>query len=80
MFTQEDVHIIAAELPSNAIEEIAHKAGVSRATTYRFFQGLKVRQHNQERIYLAALKVIEKDKARTKKIREERARILNKTA
>ena len=77
MFTQADVDMIALELPSAAIGQIASKAGVSKPTVYRFFQGIKVRPDSQERIYLAALKVIQKEKARIRRIREKRAGVLN---
>lgn len=77
MFTQEDVDMIAVELPSSAMEMIATKAGVSKPTVYRFFQGIKIREQSGERIYLAALKLIQKNKARAKRIRAKRAKILN---
>lgn len=76
MFTQEDVNIIKKELPSSAIMEIHKKTGISRPTIYRFLNGEKIRSAYQHRIYLAALKIIEKDKIRTNKIMQERGRIL----
>lgn len=78
MFTQQDVDMIIGELPSSAIQEIASKTGISRPTVYRFFRGEKIRSQFQERIYLAALKIIERDRNRTQKIMEQRTRILNK--
>lgn len=76
MFTQEDVNIIKNELPTSAIMEIHRKTGISRPTIYRFLNGEKIRSRFQERIYLAALKIIEQDKIRTNKIKKERKRIL----
>lgn len=76
MFTQEDVNIIKKELPTSAIMEIHRKTGISRPTIYRFLKGEKIRSRFQERIYLAALKIIEQDKIRTDKIKRERKRIL----
>lgn len=76
MFTQEDVNIIKNELPTSAIMEIHRKTGISRPTIYRFLKGEKIRSRFQERIYLAALKIIEQDKIRTDKIKKERKRIL----
>lgn len=77
MFTQEDVNIIANELPSSAVIEIAKKTGISRPTIYRFLKGNKIRTSFQERIYVAALKIIERDKIKTQKIKEQRSRILS---
>ncbi len=77
MFTQEDVNIIANELPSSAVIEIAKKTGISRPTIYRFLKGNKIRTGFQERIYVAALKIIERDKIKTQKIKEQRSRILS---
>lgn len=77
MYTQDDVDMIAVELPSSAMEKIATKAGVSKPTVYRFFQGVKIREQSQERIYQAALQVIQKNKTRKKKLQEKRAKILN---
>ncbi len=77
MFTQEDVNIIANELPSSAVMEIAKKTGISRPTIYRFLNGNKIRSNYQERIYVAALKIIERDKIKTQKIKEQRSRILS---
>lgn len=79
MFTQEDVDMIVNELPSSAIIEIAEKTGISRPTVYRFFNGTKIRTDLQERIYVAALKIIERDRNRSQKIKDERSRILNNT-
>lgn len=80
MFTQEDVNIIKKELPTSAIMDIHKKTGISRPTIYRFLNGKKIRSTFQERIYLAALKFIERDKIKTNKIKKERIRILGKTA
>ncbi|MFY9308201.1 MAG: hypothetical protein WAQ28_04035 [Bacteroidia bacterium] len=77
MFTQEDVNIIANELPSSAVIEISKKTGISRPTIYRFLKGNKIRSRLQERIYMAALKIIERDKIKTQKIKQERSRILS---
>ncbi|MGE0566423.1 MAG: hypothetical protein AB7O73_00625 [Bacteroidia bacterium] len=79
MFTQEDVNIIKNELPTSAIMEIHRKTGISRPTIYRFLKGEKIRSRFQERIYLAALKIIEQDKIRTEKIKKQRKRILKHT-
>lgn len=76
MFTQEDVNIIKKELPTSAIMEIHQKTGISRPTIYRFLNGEKIRSQFQERIYVAALKIIERDKIKTSKIKRERLRIL----
>lgn len=78
MFTQEDVNIIANELPSSAVIEISKKTGISRPTIYRFLKGNKIRSRLQERIYMAALKIIKRDKIKTQKIKQERSRILSK--
>lgn len=75
MFTQEDVNRIALELPAKAMQDIASKAHVSRPTVYRFFQGIKVRQ--QERIYMAALSVIERDRIRVQRVREKHAKLFS---
>lgn len=80
MFTQEDVNIIKKELPTCAVMDIHKKTGISRPTIYRFLNGKKIRSTFQERIYLAALKFIERDKIKTSKIKKERIRILGKTA
>lgn len=77
MFTQEDVNIIANQLPSSAVMEIAKKTGISRPTIYRFLKGNKIRSQHQQRIYVAALKIIERDKIKTEKIKERRSRILS---
>lgn len=77
MFTQEDVNIIKKELPTSAVMEIHKKTGISRPTIYRFLGGEKIRSGYQERIYMAALKIIERDKLKTNKIKRERLRILN---
>lgn len=77
MFTQTDVDMIVNELPSSAIMEISEKTGISRPTVYRFFKGVKIRSSLQERIYVAALKIIERDRNRSQKIKDERDRILN---
>ncbi|MBI2723385.1 MAG: hypothetical protein HYX39_14520 [Bacteroidetes bacterium] len=77
MFTQEDVNIIANELPSSAVIEISRKTGISRPTIYRFLKGNKIRSRFQERIYIAALKIIERDKIKTQKIKQQRSRILS---
>lgn len=79
MFTQEDVNIIANELPSSAVIEISKKTGISRPTIYRFLKGNKIRSGFQERIYIAALKIIERDKIKTQKIKQQRSRILSET-
>lgn len=76
MFTQEDVNIIKEALPSSAIMEIHEKTGISRPTIYRFMKGEKIRWHLQQIIYVAALKIIERDKIKTNKIKKERSRIL----
>ncbi len=76
MFTQEDVNIIKNELPTSAIMEIHSKTGISRPTIYKFLKGEKIRSKSQERIYLAALKIIEREKLKTDKIKKERIRIL----
>ena len=78
MFTQEDVNIIKNELPTSAIMEIHERTGISRPTIYRFLKGEKIRSRFQERIYIAALKIIERDKVKTDKIKKERSRILGK--
>ena len=80
MFTQEDVNIIKKELPTSAIMDIHKKTGISRPTIYRFLNGKKIRSTFQERIYLAALKFIERDKIKTNKIKKERILIRVKTA
>lgn len=77
MFTQEDVNIIANELPSSAVIEISKKTGISRPTIYRFLKGNKICSKFQERIYVVALKIIERDKIKTQKIKQERLRILS---
>ncbi len=76
MFTQEDVNIIRNELPTSSVMEIHKKTGISRPTIYRFLNGEKIRYISQERIYVAALKIIERDKIKTNKIKKERSRIL----
>ncbi|MBS1635413.1 MAG: hypothetical protein JST26_05775 [Bacteroidetes bacterium] len=80
MFTQEDVDMIAGELPPSAVGEIARKTKISRPTIYRFLNGERIRTRYQEQIYLAALKIIEHDRNRTQKIKELRTQILNKPA
>ena len=77
MFTQDDVNIIKDELPSSAVIEIAKKTGISRPTIYRFLKGKKIRSGFMEIIYVAALKLIERDRIKTQKIKEQRSRILN---
>lgn len=77
MFTQEDVNIINNELPTSAVMEISKKTGISRPTIYRFLKGNKIRTSYQERIYVTALKIIERDKIKTQKIKEQRSRILS---
>ncbi len=77
MFTQEDVNIIADKLPSSAVIEISKKTGISRPTIYRFLKGNKIRSRLQEHIYIAALKIIERDKIKTQKIKQQRSRILS---
>jgi len=77
MFTQEDVNIIRNELATSAVMEISKKTGISRPTIYRFLSGEKIRSRFQERIYVAALKIIERDKIKTSQIKQERSRILN---
>lgn len=78
MFTQDDVNIIKNALPTSAIMEISKMTGISRPTIYRFLGGRKIRYRFQEKIYVAALKFIERDKIKTKKIKKERSRILGK--
>lgn len=80
MFTQEDVNIIALELPAGAIAEISRETTISRPTVYRFFNGKKIRNASQSRIYLAALKIIKRDREATRKIIQERTRILGEPA
>jgi len=80
MFTQNDVDILLKELPSNAVLDIYKDTGISRPTIYRFLDGKKIRSGLQERIYISALKVIEQDKIKTRKIKQERSRILNEPA
>lgn len=77
MFTQDDVNILQKELPTSAVMEISKKTGISRPTIYRFLNGDRIRSRLQERIYVAALKIIERDKIKTNKIKQERSRILN---
>jgi len=76
MFTQEDVNIIVSELPTGAITEISRETTISRPTVYRFFNGKKVRPASQSRIYMAALKIIQRDREATRRIIQERSRIL----
>ena len=80
MFTQKDVDILNNELPTSAVMEIHKKTAISRPTIYRFLHGLKVRSSIQDRIYIAALEVIEQDKIITRSIKRERARILQEPA
>lgn len=77
MFTQNDVDILKKQLPTSAIMEIFKRSKVSRPTIYRFLKGKKVRYSLQLKIYSAALKIIERDKIRTEKIKLQRERILN---
>ena len=77
MFTQDDVNSLQKELPTSAVMEISKRTGISRPTIYRFLNGDQIRSRLQERIYVAALKIIELDKIKTNKIKQERSRILN---
>lgn len=77
MFTQDDVNILKNQLPTSAVMEIFKRTKVSRPTIYRFLNGEKVRYALQLKIYSAALKIIERDKIRTGKIKQQRERILN---
>jgi DNA-binding IclR family transcriptional regulator len=77
MFTQHDVNILKNQLPTSAVMEIFKRTKISRPTIYRFLNCEKVRYSLQLKIYSAALKIIERDKIRTGKIKQERARILN---
>ncbi len=77
MFTQTDVNILKKELPTSAVMEINKRTGISRPTIYRFLSGEKIRTGLQIRIYTTALKIIERDKITTGKIKQERSRILN---
>ena len=77
MFTQEDVNILTNELSKSAVMEISKRTRISRPTIYRFFKGEKICSKLQIRIYRAALKIIERDKIDTSKVKQERSRILN---
>lgn len=77
MFTQSDVNILKKELPTSAVMEINKRTGISRPTIYRFFNGDKICSRLQIRIYTTALKIIERDKITTGKIKQERSRIFN---
>jgi|CXWL01.1.fsa_nt_gi predicted transcriptional regulator len=77
MFTQTDVNILKRVLPTSAVMEINKRTGISRPTIYRFLNGEKIRTRLQIRIYTTALKIIERDKITTGKIKQERSRILN---
>ena len=76
MFTQKDVDILNEALPSNAIMDIHKKTTISRPTIYRFLNGCKIRTFLQEKIYIAALEVIEEEKIRLQRIKKKRSRIL----
>lgn len=77
MFTQDDVNILKNQLPTSAVMEIYRRTRISRPTIYRFLNGEKIRYRLQLKIYSAALKIIERDKIKTGKIRQERSRIFN---
>lgn len=77
MFTQDDVNILKNQLPTSAVMEIYRRTRISRPTIYRFLNGEKIRTRYQLRIYSAALKIIERDKIKTGKLRQERSRIFN---
>jgi predicted transcriptional regulator len=77
MFTQSDVNILKEQLPTSAVMEIFKRTKISRPTIYKFLNGEKIRSRFQIRIYTTALKIIERDKIQTGKIKKERSRILN---
>jgi hypothetical protein len=77
MFTQSDVNILKEQLPTSAVMEIFKRTKISRPTIYRFLNGEKIRTRFQIRIYVTALKIIERDKIQTGKIKKEGSRILN---
>lgn len=77
MFTQSDVNILKEQLPTSAVMEIFKRTKISRPTIYKFLNGEKIRARFQIRIYSTALKIIERDKIQTGKIKKERSRILN---
>lgn len=77
MFTQDDVNILRNQLPTSAVMEIFKRTKISRPTIYRFLNGERIRYRLQLKIYSTALKIIERDKIRTGKIKQERSRILN---
>lgn len=77
MFTQSDVNILKEQLPTSAVMEIFKRTKISRPTIYKFLNGEKIRSRHQIRIYTTALKIIERDKIQTGKIKKERSRILN---
>lgn len=77
MFSQQDVDILKGALPPHCLHEIATEAKVCRMTVYRFLSGQVIKPAHQKAVYLAALKVIEKDKEKTGEIRYLRGRLLN---
>ena len=76
MFTQTDVNILRNELPTSAVMEIFKRTGISRPTIYRFLNGEKIKTRYQIKIYSTALKIIERDKITTEKIKKMGLRIL----
>jgi hypothetical protein len=77
MFTQEDVNIIAKDLPTEAVMEIHKTTKISRPTIYKFLAGKKVRSNFGERIYVCALEIIKRNKLNEKRIRTQRNKILS---
>jgi hypothetical protein len=77
MFKQDDVKMLATELPSNAIMEIHKQTKISRPTIYKFLRGEKIRSKSAEIIYLLALKIIAREKHREKQIKTQQEKVFS---
>lgn len=76
MFTQHDVQILVKLLPSQAVRLIRQKTTISKPTIKKFFDGGKIRTDLAQRIYEAALSLIEENNSKENELRKKTARLL----
>ena len=76
MFTQSDVEILLGQLPDKGVNKIHLKTKISKPTISKFFKGGKVRTDNAQRIYSAALSIIEKNNNKEDQLRKKTSKII----
>lgn len=76
MFTQSDVQILVSLLPPNAVKQIQEKTTISTTTIKKFLRGEKIRADFAQRIYEAALSLVEEINSKESLLRKKTAKLL----